>query len=114
MNRVKRYFQLAAQIAERGDDLRQYRLGAVGIRNDGVIVTSSNTRCRSPQKLAHAESRLARKLNRGSVVYVVRILRNGDFANARPCFNCQNALRSRGVSRIYYSISTSEYGVMEV
>ena len=114
MTKVEKYFQLASKVAANGDELRQYRLAAVGIRSDGVVVTSCNTRCRQPQKEAHAETRLARKLNRNSVVFVVRILRNGDLASARPCFNCQTALRRRGVGRIYYSISESEYGVMQL
>lgn len=112
MSKVEKYFRLAAQVAEHGDELRQYRLGAVGIRNDGVIVTSSNTRCRSPQKRAHAEARLVRKLNRDSVVFVVRILRNGALANAKPCPDCQKALRGRGIKKVYYSIGTCHYGVL--
>ena len=113
MTKVERYFRLAAKVAANGDELRQYRLGAVGIRSDGVIVTSSNTRCRQPQRQAHAEARLSRKLNRHSVVFVVRILQNGGFAMARPCLSCQKVLRGRGISRIYCSIRESEYGVID-
>lgn len=109
-------FSLACKMAERGDKAvrRQYRLGAVGIRSDGVIVTSNNVPCRQQQKSAHAEARLARKLNHDSVVFVARILRSGIRVNARPCLNCQKILTRRGITRVYYTISDSEYGVLNL
>ena len=109
MNRVNKYFRLAKQVAERGGVLRQFRLGAVGIRTDGAIVTASNVSSRVPERRAHAETRVTRKLNYGSEVFVVRILRNGMLAQARPCSRCQAAMRQRGIS-CYYSISDCEWG----
>ena len=114
MSKVDRYFRLAAQVAAKGSDQRHYRIGAVGVRSDGVIVVSNNSLSKEPQKKAHAEARLARKLNKNSVVFVVRILRNGELASARPCSDCQKALRGRGVSRVYYAIDSFEYGVLEL
>lgn len=111
MNKVNRYFKLAKSVASK-NDRRRYRLGAVGIRTDGTIVTSTNIPCPHPEKYAHAEARLARKLDYGSEVFVVRILKCGTLANARPCLSCQATLSRLGVKRIYYSISNSEYGVM--
>ena len=113
MNRVNRYFRLAKLVAEHGGVRRQYRLGAVGIRTDGAIVMASNLSSRKPEYRAHAEARLTRKLNIGSEVFIVRILRNGSFANARPCRRCQTLLKRRGVRRCYYSISDDEYGVIQ-
>jgi cytidine deaminase len=111
LNRIDRYFRLARQVAERGSrDRRRFRLGAVGIRTDGAVVTASNISSCQPERRAHAEVRLARKLNYGSVIYLVRILRNGSLANARPCCRCQKVLQQRGI-RCYYSISETEYGV---
>src|SRR4030043_590917 len=105
-----RYFKLAKKVAgkrERGKIKRRYRLGAVGIRNDGVIVVSVNLPSRQVNKLAHAEVRLTKKLDKGSVIYVARIHRNGSLAMARPCENCQRTMRLRGVRRCYYSIKES-------
>jgi deoxycytidylate deaminase len=76
-------------------------------------VSSSNTSCHHPQRHAHAEARLVKKLDQGSVVYVVRILSNGTLANAKPCVNCQKVLRRRGIRRISYSIGPSHYGVID-
>jgi tRNA(Arg) A34 adenosine deaminase TadA len=117
MSKVERYFRLAKKIATKGDitDVkRKYRLGAVGIRTDGTIVTANNIPCRYPHARAysHAEARLVRKLSHGSEMFVVRILRNNSFSNACPCAKCQNAMRLRGVRRVYYSISDDEYGVI--
>ena len=114
MSKVERYFRLAKAMAEKGDtDIRrQYRLGAVGIRSDGTIVTASNIPSRKPHAQAHAEARLVRKLNHGSEVFVVRILRNNTLSSACPCARCQKAMRLRGIRRVYYSISDDEYGVI--
>lgn len=105
-------FRLAKQVALKGKAKRRYRLGAVGIRSDGIIVTANNIPNRKPEPRAHAEARLTQKLNWGSVVYVARVLRDGTFAMAKPCKNCQIAMRLRGVKRCYYSINSTEYGVM--
>ena len=78
MNKVCRYFNVAKKIAESGDSKdakRRYRLGAVGIRLEGTLVVSSNISTRRPHRNVHAESRVTKKLNAGSVVYVVRISR---------------------------------------
>lgn len=63
--------------------------------------------------MAHAEARLAKKLDRGAIVYVVRINRKGKLVMARPCANCLMILKSKKVKKIYYSISENEYGVIE-
>jgi len=115
MASIDKYFRLAKQVALRGDTLeanRHYRLGAVGIRSDGAIVTASNIPNCRPEPHAHAETRLVRKLDWGSTVYVVRIHRDGSLALARPCKRCQSAMRLRGVACCYYSINDREYGVI--
>jgi len=60
----------------------------------------------------HAEARLARKLDYGSVVYVSRTLKNGDVALAKPCARCYAILRGKGVRKVFYTINESEYGVI--
>jgi len=111
MNRINKYFRLAKQVAKKGGKRRRFRLGAVGIRSDGAVVTACNISTRQPERHAHAEARLAQKLDYGSEVFIVRILRDGTLANARPCVWCQMALRR--VRRVYYSISETEFGVMQ-
>lgn len=110
---MKRFFRLAKKVAIKGDSKRQHRLGAVGIRSDGVIVKSNNLPNRFPEPQAHAEARVVKKLGWGGLIYVVRVKRNGELALARPCSSCQRIMRLNGVTRCYYSISDTEYGVIQ-
>ena len=115
MSIIDQHFRRAKEVALKGDTKeanRRYRLGAVGVRTDGAIVTANNIPIRSPNPDAHAEARLCRKLNWGSTIYVVRILRDGLMGLARPCRDCQATMRLRGVKRCYYSIDNNEYGVL--
>jgi len=112
---MNKYINLARKAALKGDTRkvhRRYRIGAVGIRTDGVIVSSNNIPNKKPEPNAHAEARLVKKLNWGSMVYVVRIFSNGKLALAKPCIKCQNTMRLRGIKRCYYSINENEYGIL--
>ena len=112
---VFKRFKQAASVAVSRDDIRTFLLGAVGIRSDGALVRARNESTTKPEKSAHAEARLARRLNVGSVVYVVRVSRlDGSYTLARPCDNCMRVLQNRGVKTIYYSISPCEYGVIDL
>jgi len=115
----KKYFKLAAIVADSKDDMRQFLIGSCGIRSDGSIVISSNGPVRLDGNLrksfapAHSEARLAKKLDVGSVVYVVRVSKaDGSYLMARPCPSCQRILRSRGVKKVHYTISDNECGTM--
>jgi len=114
LNRVEKYFQVAKIAAIKRCDKRKYKLAALGVRTDGAIVIATNLPCRQPEKAAHAEARLARKLDQGAEVFIVRVLKCGTLANARPCANCQTTLWRHGVKHVYYSISSGEYGVMKL
>jgi len=95
------------------EEERQWLLGAVGIRSDGAIVYAQNGNVAIPTRSAHAEYRLGKKLDKGSMVYVSRIRRDtNQFGLAKPCANCEKFLRSKGVKKVYYTISENEYGVM--
>lgn len=117
LKKIFNYLEIAGQTARKRnkEDKRTYLLGAVGIRSDGVMVKSFNGSTVYPVPAAHAEQRLSRKLNVGSVVYVARIrMGDGKFALAKPCKNCQNVLRSRGVKRIYYTKNSKEFGIIDL
>lgn len=110
-NSLQYFFDLAAKVADAKDDGRSFKLGAVGYRKDGVIVASPNAPCPVPERQAHAEYRVAKKLDYSSVVYIVRILRaNGSRALARPCPDCQRMLISKRVKKVYYTIDEYSYG----
>lgn len=104
-------FKLAAWYASRKDDRREFRLAAIGIRNDGAIVHAVNGASPELSPSTHAEARLAKKLDSGSIVYVARVLRSGEFAMARPCPRCLAVLESMHVSCVYYTTNDG-YGVI--
>lgn len=108
-----RYLRLAAEVAALKEDSRAHRLGAVGLRSDGVMVAAHNSPARDKSPTVHAEARLTRKLDYYATVFVTRVRSDG-FGLARPCPTCQRALRRRRVQRVYYTISSDEYGVMEL
>ena len=102
MSKINKYFRLAKLIALRGDSKdanRRYRIGAVGIRNDGVIVGASNICTRKPCTNAHAEYRTSKMLTIDSVIFVVRIGRDGKLRLAKPCKKCQKYMRFRKVKK---------------
>jgi len=39
---------------------------------------------------------------------VIRINKNGDLCNSRPCYNCLNMMKTIGIRKVYYSISNTE------
>jgi len=102
---------------DKNNDIRKFLIGAIGMRADGVFVSSRNipslgftNDCQH-----HAEARLCRKLTPGSTVWVSRMAKgSGDWAMAKPCPSCMKKLRSTGVSRVVYTIGPGEWGVIEL
>ncbi len=108
-------FEIAAEAAISKDDRRSFSLGACGIRGDGAVVKAANAPTIQPDRKVHAEYRLSQKLDVGAIVYVARVSRkDGSYEIAKPCFSCEKVLRSRGVKKIYYTISGSEYGCIDL
>jgi tRNA(Arg) A34 adenosine deaminase TadA len=105
---------VAAGAGLRKADLRAFRLGAVGVRNDGTLVSASNGPAPYPHPDAHAEARLCMKLTPGSEIWVARVRKDGTLGIARPCPRCMVRLRSAGVTRVAYTISDVEHGVLRL
>lgn len=85
-------------------------------RNDGTVVSSRNghvPNCVVTPSI-HAEARASRKADVGSVAYVSRVTRDGNYALARPCPSCQILMRARGVAMVYYTVSNEEWGCLEL
>lgn len=104
------------------NDKRNFWIGCVGIRADGVLVSARNGSVQTSQvdgggwsfPAAHAEHRCVKKMDVGGTVYVARVMKDGTLALAKPCGDCEGSLRARGIKRVCYSISDAEYGVMEL
>jgi tRNA(Arg) A34 adenosine deaminase TadA len=94
-------------------DEKSYNFGAIGVRTDGAIVTSTNVRTQKPHHHAHCEVRLLKKCDLGATIYIVRVTKDGAWANAKPCIKCQTLIKNKGVKRVYYSLGEREYAVWE-
>jgi pyrimidine deaminase RibD-like protein len=55
----------------------------------------------------HAETRAIRgvspRLLKGSIVWSIRIAKGGRIRMAKPCTNCEEALRRAGIKTVHYS-----------
>jgi tRNA(Arg) A34 adenosine deaminase TadA len=114
--KIFNYFQIAASLAKKKNNLdkRCFLLGAVGIRNDGAMISAINGSSEYPNRHAHAKKKALSMMDFYATIYVVRVrVGNGTLAMARPCKSCMKALKSKKIKRIYYSISNNEYGVID-
>ena len=111
---MNKHFELAKKYALKDVVWKRYYFGAIGIRFDGRIVHATNIRNPIRELNCHAETRLCKKLDKGSEVYLVRINKCGKkLLLARPCKGCQAKMRAKGVKVVYYSISNNEFGQIE-
>lgn len=114
MSYIRRILAEAALVSRLRKDDRRFYIGAIGLRSDGTKVKACNGNPKEPTRQHHCEFRLSRKLDRGGTVYVARTLADGRLGMARPCEDCEKALRYRGVTKVFYTISDSEYGVLHM
>ena len=109
-----KYLDLAIKIAKAGSENRNYLIGCVGLRTDGAIVTSYNLWTKRPQHEAHAEFRVINKSDKGTTIWVSRVLRDGTWACAKPCVKCQSLIRNKGIKRVYYTTGPQTYSCWTV
>ena len=113
--KIFNFLEIAAKTATHRKDERSFLLGSIGIRSDGKLVKAFNSPSEFPDRTAHSEFRLSKKLDYGATVYVARVrLQDGQFGMSRPCFNCMKVLKSKKVKRIYYTISAGEFGIIDL
>lgn len=107
---MKQLLDLATLAACRKQDQRHFRLGAAAQRADGVLVSAGNGPAQGKLAGAHAEARLARKLDYGAEILVIRVRRDGSLGMAKPCMACQQMLEQRKPLAVWYS---TENGTIE-
>lgn len=132
--RVRDALELALVQARRAP--QHFRHGAVLFRGKEVYGLGTNQmrpagwvrkNCWHPTKKGDAELStwtmhaeiaclhgVARDTIAGKNVAVVRINRNGQLVNSRPCRLCQVELHRRGVHRIYFSLDDDTFGRMDL
>jgi deoxycytidylate deaminase len=114
------YFKLARNISKFSD--HSIRVGCI-IAKKKPFSAACNLNKTHPsnlgtfQKSFHAEYRAVTISGKydliGATVYVYREDHNGNPMLARPCNNCYNLLRKRGIRRIFFSISEFPYYICE-
>ena len=111
------YLDLAKQEALKSTS--NYRHGAVIIKNGSVIVRGHNSEFSKRIKIlgndmcsCHAEMDcLSKNINvDNGVMIIVRVLRNGEFANSKPCFQCCHLISCFHLKNIYYTIDNTFIG----
>jgi len=114
--------QLAAEVSlpTSDNDPRNFWLGCVGIREDGVQVSARNGATEFSYEVesyqlvpnSHAEGRVLRKLGKCGVLFVARVSRKDrSFAMSQPCGMCQVRIRAAKVKKVYYTINDNQYGI---
>lgn len=117
--------RLAAQVAlpaggDSSTDPRNFYLGCVGIRQDGVLVSAKNGAVGSTKSInnyqlvptSHAEGRTLRKMGKGGVLFVARVAKkDGNYAMSAPCGMCQLLIRAAKIKKVYFTVSPIQYGI---
>lgn len=116
--RIMRYIDLAKSVAL-NSNYGKLRHGAILVKGGSVINTCFNKdkfcsfggKFRDPERgpaTIHAELGcilgLARDVTSGSVLFVCRINKKGEFRNSKPCAMCHSALKHVGVKKVYYTV----------
>lgn len=103
--RLKDMIEIAVLFTKRGASHRDYFLGAVGERGDGVVVMARNETDTRRNPLIHAEARLSNKLGMcAPLVVVVRVSKgDGSLNIAKPCADCERVLRRQKVKKVLYT-----------
>lgn len=114
MNVLAALESAAAFALLKAPDIRSYRLGALGLRSDGVIVYARNGSSPNPAPDAHAEIRLLRKMDTGGTVYVARVGMDLAWRMARPCPGCLVRLRAKKIRKVFFTIAKDEYGCLSL
>ena len=110
MNRkIWKYLKLAGEAAVARDDRRDYKLGCVAVRSDGVVVKSRNGPTMTPVAFIHAEARISTKIDHEATVFVTRVVADGTFAMAKPCMQCLMFLMGKKAKKIYYTTGSDTY-----
>lgn len=112
MRKTWKYLEMAAAEAVKNQDGRHYLVGCVAIRGDGAMVRASNGPTPVPTREMHAEYRVSKKLDYDAVVYVARVLKDGSFGMAMPCASCLKALKTKRVQKIFFTISSEDFGII--
>jgi tRNA(Arg) A34 adenosine deaminase TadA len=116
----KRYYQFAKaalELAMAADNGMTHQLCALVVKRNRVLSIGYNSRKTSPlmrtaMQMLHAEceamARCYANSLQGSEIIVARIKNSGRPGLAKPCGFCENAMRDRGIRRVYYTTNSED------
>ena len=112
--KVWNYFAKALAAAKPdSDEIRDQRIGVVGVTDFGFEATSRNLSSRDRCPEVHAEVRLMKRMPKNTTIYVARPMKSGNIGLAMPCKTCRAFLRDKNV-KVYYTIDNDTFGLMVI
>jgi len=110
-NQDRDFVRRAAKEASKSSE--RHQVGAVLVKGGRIIAMAPNLTIKSlhfnPKSYSkHAETRalIKRKHHQdldGCVCYVVRLRKEQSYGLAKPCPNCESALKEAGISAVFYT-----------
>lgn len=95
------------------DEIRDQRIGVVGVTRDGFESSSRNLSSQDLCPPAHAEYRLMKRMPKGCTIFVARAMKSGNIGLAKPCKYCKAFLKGKDVT-VYYTIDNNTFGVTHI
>lgn len=113
------YLEKATELSKLSDCKMKH--GAVIVKNGKTISIGINSNTNDPQYLEdrvaakhssiHAEVAALNAVRKsdlsGATIYIARTNNRGEQRMSKPCNACQNALRHRGVKKVFYTIEST-------
>lgn len=102
-NHLLNLIEKASKISQKSSMNQKH--GALLLNKKNIIIGTYNT---FPHHAEHAIINKIKLLNNGRssrklIILVVRILKNGNYSNSRPCNHCINRMKLAGISRVIYT-----------
>lgn len=128
-----RFFNLAREISKKGENNREYKIGAIAVLNNKVISRGYNRYKTDPlqakyakyrtdderillyKSKVHAEFDCIKKIIHLDIpwskvkLYVYRPLKSRECGMARPCASCMQLIHDVGIRHIYYTNNIGTY-----
>lgn len=131
-NKTMKIFNMAAEYSVKSDMTNKH--GSVITRGGRVVSyghnhyknnISSFGNMKSDMTICamHAEVHALKKLYDRSFnkrklskycLYVVRLSKNGEYMNSKPCSNCIHILKINNISKVYYSMGNNRFRVAKI
>lgn len=105
-----KYTKIANKLAHKSE--HKFQLGCIIVKNNRVVGSGYNTtktHTKSPQKYKTLHAEMAALFSakykevRGGEAYVLRILKDGSHALAKPCSLCESMLKQAGIRKVHYT-----------